>query len=137
MWAVQALAQPADVQPTLFPPFVVVADELALEFDHWRRVAEGQAGAPWSPGQRAAVAALDRLLSEMSGPGKPEVWLEPGCLGHPLVRGPAARPGGIVRLRLADGSAPGWSGGVRSWVAWQAEPPRCTRPRRVELIARS
>lgn len=83
MWEVQALAQPADMQPTLFPPFVLVADELALEFDHSRRVAEGQAGASWSPGQRAAVAALDRLLCEMSGPGNPELWLDANCLRHP------------------------------------------------------
>src|SRR6516225_2761064 len=62
-WAVQALAQPAEVQPTLFPSFVVVADELALEFDHWRDVADGEVGGSWSPVQRAAVMTLDQLLS--------------------------------------------------------------------------
>ena len=83
MWAVQALAQPADVQPALFPPFVVVADELALEFDHWREVAEGSAGEQWSPGQRSTVAALGQALIAMSGPGRPALWSEPGCLSRP------------------------------------------------------
>jgi hypothetical protein len=83
-WAVQALAQPANVQPTLFPSFVVVADELALEFDHWMKVAGAEVGASWSPVQRGAVTALDRLLAEMSGPGKPEFWLGEACLHHPI-----------------------------------------------------
>ena len=82
-WAVQALAQPAEVQPTLFPSFVVVADELALEFDHWRDVADGEVGGSWSPVQRAAVMTLDQLLSEMSGTGKPELWVGAACLHHP------------------------------------------------------
>lgn len=82
-WAVQALAQPADVQPSLFPSFVVVADELALEFDNWRQAFESNFRNSWSPEQREAVAALDQLLSEMSGPDKPELWLDEGCLNHP------------------------------------------------------
>jgi hypothetical protein len=82
-WTVQALGQPADVQPKLFPSFVVVADELALDFDNWRQVFESRFGGSWSPEQREAVAALDQLLSDMSGPDKPELWLEPGCLNHP------------------------------------------------------
>lgn len=105
MWAVQALAQPAEVQPTLFPPFAVVADELALEFDHWRRVAERRVGALWSQGQRSALAALDRVLSEMSGPGKPELWLEAGCLRHP-------RWSEVRQLAQAVLSAFGWPPGL-------------------------
>lgn len=83
MWAVQALAQPAAAQAALFPPFVVVADELALDFDDHRRTAEAHIGDSWSPDQRAAIATLNRELTEMSGPGKPELWLDRGCLGHP------------------------------------------------------
>jgi hypothetical protein len=34
-WSLQALALPADIQVTLFPSFVCIPDELALDFDHW------------------------------------------------------------------------------------------------------
>jgi hypothetical protein len=81
MWAVQALAQPADVQPELFPDFVVVADELALEFDAARLVAESQVGRAWSARQHQAVAYLDARLSEMGA--RPELWSNEGCLDHP------------------------------------------------------
>lgn len=64
------------------PSFVLVADELALEFDQWREVVADN-GAPWTRDQQNAIAALDELLAEMSGPGKPELWLEKGCLDHP------------------------------------------------------
>ncbi|MHB1037555.1 MAG: hypothetical protein ACYC35_22035 [Pirellulales bacterium] len=82
-WAVQALAQPPNVQPTLFPPFVVVADELALEFDNWWKAYESNFGHLCSQQQREAVSAVDHLLAEMSGPDKPELWLDDGCLNHP------------------------------------------------------
>jgi hypothetical protein len=80
-WAVQALAQPAEVQPTFFPSFVVVADELALDFGNWRRAFDANSGNSWSAEQRRAVEALDEHLSEMSG-DKPELWLVDGCLNH-------------------------------------------------------
>ncbi|HEX5726045.1 MAG TPA: hypothetical protein VFX98_11305 [Longimicrobiaceae bacterium] len=105
MWAVQALAQPADVQPTLFPPFVVAADELALDFDHWREVAEGAVGASWSQGQRSALAALDRMLAEMSEPGEPELWLGDECLRHPQWSE-------VRQLAQAVLSAFGWPAGL-------------------------
>ncbi len=82
-WAVQALAQPADVQLTLFPPFVVVADELALDFDNWWKTFESNFGDSCSRQQRQAVVALNQLLDEMSGPEKPELWLGPECLNQP------------------------------------------------------
>ena len=36
-WSVRDLAQPSDIQSSLFPGFVCVPDELALEFDEWRK----------------------------------------------------------------------------------------------------
>jgi hypothetical protein len=78
-WAVQALAQPADVQPTLFPSFVVVADELALEFDNWRRAFEAHFGESWSSKQGKAIHVLDELLDRMSR-GKPGLWRGKDCL---------------------------------------------------------
>jgi hypothetical protein len=82
-WAVQALVQPADVQPTLFPSFVAVADELALDFGNWWLVFRDHFGDSCTAAQRRSAEALDELLDEMSGPGKAELWVEKGCLNHP------------------------------------------------------
>lgn len=93
-WAVQALVQPAEVQHALFPPFVVVADELALDFDNWCRAYRAHFGHLLSEDQQEALKALDDLFTEMSGPGKPELWTDEGCLNHPKwseVRRLAAR----------------------------------------------
>jgi len=105
-WAVQALAQPAVVQPTLFPSFVMVADELALEFDNCWKAFESNYFQLCSQQQRQAVAALDHLLTEMSGPDKPELWLDEGCLNHPKWS--------EVRRLAAD---------VLSAFGWSLEPP--------------
>lgn len=81
-WAIQALAQPPEVQPKLFPPRAAVPDELALDFDnHWIAF-EAHFGNSLSEAQCEAVHALDNLLTEMSGL-KPEIWLDGDCLRHP------------------------------------------------------
>jgi hypothetical protein len=82
-WAVQALAQPAEIQRTLFPSWVVVADELALDFEHWKTTFITYYGHLLSEEQRQAIKVLDDLLDDMSGPGKPELWTDEGCLNHP------------------------------------------------------
>lgn len=82
-WAVQALAQPADVQRALFPPFVPPAEELALDFDNWWRTYQDHFGHSLRDEQLKAVRALDDLLAEMSGPDKCELWTDAGCLNHP------------------------------------------------------
>ena len=70
-WSVRALAQPSAVQPTLYPSFVAVADELALEFDeHYRTLDLDRL----RPLQREAVRALDDALDAMSGPDHLELW---------------------------------------------------------------
>lgn len=72
-WAVRALAQPAEVQAQLFPAFVCVADELALEFDeHWRRTRGSLA--PLPSGLLGALAALDARLGSMSGHERAALW---------------------------------------------------------------
>lgn len=81
--AVQALAQDAATQASLYPSIVVVADELALDFDNWRQVFEGVAGGAWTLQQVQSVSSLDELMDDMSGPDKPEIWLEEDCLLHP------------------------------------------------------
>jgi fermentation-respiration switch protein FrsA (DUF1100 family) len=50
------------VQPTLFPPFAVVADELALDFDHWRQVAEG-----YEERKKILAAAAEQRYAEFEG----------------------------------------------------------------------
>jgi hypothetical protein len=103
-WAVQALVQPAEVQRALFPPWVVVADELALDYDHWWTTFERHCGGELSREQREAAEALDALLEEMSGP-KPELWTEEGCLNHP-------KWSEVRRLAANVLSAFGWSADV-------------------------
>lgn len=74
MWALQALAQPARVQVELFPSFVEVADELALEHEeaqaNWRR-ASGCSGL--FEDQIRALEAVDSLIEQMSGSEKADV----------------------------------------------------------------
>jgi hypothetical protein len=74
--SVQALAQPAPVQVEPFPNFVVVGDELALDFDDallrfrpvvWERLTHRQ---------RESFEALDKELHRLSGPGNQEFWLD-------------------------------------------------------------
>lgn len=90
-WSIQALAAPAAAQVRLFPRFVCVADELAVDFEEAlrgirsagssdagdREETEGpeRAGA-LSPAQRAAVDALDAQLEKMSGPERAEMWTD-------------------------------------------------------------
>src|SRR4051812_11136819 len=76
-WAVRAIAQEADVQTTLYPDFVCVPDELALEFDeHFRKVVKRDGLESLEPEQRTALECLDHKLAEMSGPEHAELWKE-------------------------------------------------------------
>jgi hypothetical protein len=77
--SVQALAQPAAVMIRLFPGFVCVGDELALEFEEGLREARA-AGLAESPTAREALQALDAYLAVLSGPPNEEFWLEPESL---------------------------------------------------------
>ena len=75
MWSVQALAQPASVQISLYPDFAEVADELALEHE------ETQALYFRSPEAKnletehlRSIAILDKYLEEISGEDNLELW---------------------------------------------------------------
>lgn len=60
--SLQALAAPADVQIGLFPEFVVVADELALDLQNWSGVAvQGSI----ADERKSALRRLDQELSEL------------------------------------------------------------------------
>jgi hypothetical protein len=75
-WALQALAIPAPDQRRLFPDFVVVADELALDFDHWQLVVLDNYDGELSTEQTSSLAEIDRTLGQMSGSGADELWTE-------------------------------------------------------------
>ena len=72
--AVLALAQPADVQLSLYPDLVCKADELALEFDDGLKML-GQDD-KFTDEQQASLQALDELLSRMSGEQNASFWTE-------------------------------------------------------------
>src|SRR5688572_32607527 len=78
-WALQALAIPASDQMRLFPDFVVVADELALDFDQWQTVVLGNYDGELSTEQTSSLSEIDRTLDRMSRSGAdftPELWTE-------------------------------------------------------------
>lgn len=64
-WALQALAIPAEAQLRLFPDWVVKADELALDFDHWALVIRSNYAEELTHQQSARLADVDRSLGEM------------------------------------------------------------------------
>lgn len=74
-WSVRALSQPAYIQLGLYPSNVCVADELALEFDEWRRrLFDSAAESEWVVPQIELIDALDKHLDGMSGPANEELW---------------------------------------------------------------
>lgn len=81
--ALQSLAQPAEVQKSLFPNFSCAPDELALDFESALLAARQHGFHRWSQVQRDAVEALDNELARFSGPGHSEIWEEPESLMHP------------------------------------------------------
>lgn len=73
--SIQLLACPADVQLRMLPDFVCKADELALDFDHWKDVVLAQFSSELTPAQKASLAALDSSLSQVTKAGPP-LWTE-------------------------------------------------------------
>jgi hypothetical protein len=80
--AVLALAQPADVQLSLYPDFVCKADELALDFEDGLCEMVGHEEA-FSPEQHRAIDALNDLLSSMGGELNAAFWTEDAVRTHP------------------------------------------------------
>ena len=75
-WALQALAQPAEVQLSHFPNFVCKADELALDFGNcFKWYLGSQTGANLDE-KREALESIDQYLDAMSGPSHAEFWTE-------------------------------------------------------------
>lgn len=75
-WAVRALSQPHDIQESMFPSFVEVADELALNFEEGlNRYVDVPGGLDiFTVEQRTALLDLDDYLTRMSGPDNLHNW---------------------------------------------------------------
>ena len=71
-WSTRALYQPVDIQRSLYPDFVVVADELALDFDQWLSVATSHARL--APEHLDRLLAINRKLEQMSGSHNAQLW---------------------------------------------------------------
>ncbi len=80
-WSLQALALPADSQLQQFPDFVVITDELMLEFDNWRQAAAG--AQTFSAEQQTALERLDRLFDQMSDADAADFATEAALREHP------------------------------------------------------
>lgn len=81
--AIIALAQPADVQLSLFPDFVCKANELALNFEDGLYEMVGHE-AQFSAQQRAAIDVLDKLLSSKSSEQHASFWNDTALRKHPI-----------------------------------------------------
>ncbi len=76
-WSIQALAQSAAIQHTLFPDFVCVPDELALEFDeYYRQVLNSPLSLKFDLEQLSLVRELDQKLASISGPENERFWCD-------------------------------------------------------------
>lgn len=80
--AVLALAQPADVQVSLFPEFVCKAGELALDFEDGLYELVGHED-EITDEQRAAVEALDEIITGMGGEQNASFWTEKALRSDP------------------------------------------------------
>jgi hypothetical protein len=81
--AVLALAQPAEVQLSLFPDFACKADELALDFEDGLYELVGHEDEITAP-QRAAIDALDKIILSKSGEQNAAFWSEEAVRSHPI-----------------------------------------------------
>lgn len=81
MWAVQALAASGSEQKQLFPEFVDVTDELALDHEETQAAFFASAQPSLSPQQREALELLDQQLETMSGPENSHLWTDDSLCG--------------------------------------------------------
>ena len=115
-WSLQALAMSAETQRSLFPEFVLQVDELALDFDHWYKVAQGLDGTNFSPQQLELLEAINARLEAMSR-GGPRVRRRAMDRARP-ARAPRmgtasfTRAPGPVSLRLVHRATTSWPIGL-------------------------
>ena len=74
-WSIQAIAQEASVQRGLFPWFVCVADELALDFEeHYLAIQLEDVATAFGPECATLLREFDSFLENMSGPENLPLW---------------------------------------------------------------
>jgi hypothetical protein len=73
--SIQLLACSPEIQLKMLPQFVRKADELALDFDHWREVALDNFRSELTSHQLSCLDAIDSTLSELTRVGT-ESWTE-------------------------------------------------------------
>ncbi len=129
MWAVQALALPAEEQLRLYPGFAESSDELALDFEEAHgRFLDAREVDHLSAAQREAVALLDAQLDAMSGPQHLHFWTDEGLLTASewvVVRELAARV--LEEMDWPPGTPPGDR-------AIYVGPPKSTLPRVAQVL---
>ncbi len=64
-WSIQTLSLDADDQLASFPDFVVVSDELLLEYDNWYRTAIGNYLDFFSDEQLRILKEIDSFIEEL------------------------------------------------------------------------
>ena len=77
--SLQALAISGSAQLALFREYVVKADELALDFDHWFAVLRSNYARELTPRQADALAGIDQKLAIISRDGAEfdvELWTD-------------------------------------------------------------
>lgn len=117
----RALAASPGEQLERFPDLVAKPDELALDFDDAYRLLQQCRQLELSAAQRDAVAAVDHILDQMSGPEHGVLWTEAAVGSAPeweRVRG-AARAA-LRALGYAEGPISRSDG-----TAIPANPPHC------------
>ena len=70
-WVTRVFSQPSEAQKSLFPEFVNVADELAVE---WELALEGRESVSLTDEQRLAIKVLDDYMLSISGPENIQYW---------------------------------------------------------------
>jgi hypothetical protein len=81
--AVKALAAGGDAALALSPEGTVKADELALDFDNFKRAALEGLESELTQAQRESLLDVDRLLAAMSEARQADLWTEEGVRTHP------------------------------------------------------
>lgn len=80
--SVQLLAMPPEIQLRLLPSFVCKADELALEFDHWREVVFHNCRNELSVEQISAITELNERLDRLTTNGE-QHWTDEAVRSSP------------------------------------------------------
>jgi len=84
--SIQLLASPSDIQLRLLPPYVCKADELALDFDHWRVVVLDNYERDLNLDQLSALKALQEKLDWLTCDSKKH-WTDEAIRTSPEWQG--------------------------------------------------